>query len=141
MSEVNVDRAMVRRLVEDFWRSLTLFGHNLGAMQTDICGKEAKAKAIDFSRRFEEQIQATAALMQPEQAQAFLKMVEEEDSICFNERQQDYDAFCRRLGINLTSSPAVAPQAAQRRQGLGELAVRTAVRASVWELIWSLFRR
>jgi hypothetical protein len=27
------------------------------------------------------------------------------------------------------------------RMGLGELAVRTAVRATVWELVWSFFRR
>jgi hypothetical protein len=141
MSEVNVDRAMVRRLVEDFWRSLMLFGHNLGATQPNISGEEIKAKAIEFSGSFERQIQATAALMPSEQAQKFLQMVEEEDTICFNERQRDYEAFCRRLGINLTSRPSMAPQAAHRRQGLGELAVRTAVRASVWELAWSLFRR
>lgn len=48
---------------------------------------------LDFTRRSAERYQATAALMSPEQAEVFLQVVEEEDSICFEERQRNPDAF------------------------------------------------
>jgi len=68
-------------------------------------------------------------------------MIDEEDSICFEEHQRDPEAFYRRLCLNLSSNPQPTASVAYRRQGLGELAVRAAVRATVWESIWSLFRR
>jgi len=80
--------------------------------------------------------------------------------------KRDQDAGYRRLGLDpaaidaaIASGDCVAgaragtaimarmgsqpPQAAPRRQrqGIGEMAVRTAVRATIWELIASLFRR
>jgi hypothetical protein len=139
MEDVSVDRATVRRLVEDFWRSLMLLGQHLGA-QPNANPDSIRAAGIDLSKRFWERIDATAALMPREQAEMFKKVVEEEDQICFEDEQRDYDGFCKRLGLNITSLPAPSPTF-YHRQGLGELAVRTAVRATIWELIFSLFRR
>ncbi len=69
-----------------------------------------------------------------------------------NRREQQ--RLYRRLGLEPDavehSSPDVAPVAVAmrqpmaqtyHRQGIGEMAVRTAVRATIWELIRSLFRR
>jgi hypothetical protein len=137
---IDVDRATVRRMVEDFWRSLMLFGRHLGETQPKISRGEAARLTLDFTRRFSEQNEATAALMQPEQAKAFLKMIEEEDSICFEEHQRNPDAFYRRLGLNLTSNPQPPASPVYRRQSIGEMAARTAVRATICELIFSIFR-
>jgi hypothetical protein len=73
-----------------------------------------------------------------------------------NKREQD--RFYRKFGIDPAAVDAfvASPDAAQappipirsqpaaptyHRQGIGEMAVRTAVRATIWELIFSLFRR
>jgi hypothetical protein len=141
ISHEDVDRAAVRHLVEDFWRSLVLLGRHLGETHPTSPPKEFRTAFTDFSRRFEEQNQATAALMPPEQAKMFMQMIEEEDTICFEERQRNPDAFYRRLGLELTSTPPVHPPVIYKRQGIAEMAVRTVVRATIWELIVSLFRR
>jgi hypothetical protein len=145
MPDMTVDRAAVRRMVEDFWRLLLLSGRNLSQLHPTATPQNTSAAqdmARDLSRRFEQRCQATASLMPPEQRKIFLQMIEEEDSICFNELQTNGDALYRRLGIGDTASASPAPTpVAHHRQRLGEMAVRTAVRATVWELIWSLFRR
>ena len=140
-----IDRSTVRRQVEDFWRSLLLRSRQHGEahpkMDRDEAWRLSQELAGNLSRRFEEHNQAAAATMPPDEAQAFLEMIDEEDSICFEEHQRDPDALYRRLCINLSSNPQPTAAVAYRRQGLGRLAVRTAVRATVWESIWSLFRR
>jgi hypothetical protein len=135
------DRATVRLQVEDYWRSLVLYGRHVGATQPNISRDEFTRLSLERYREFNQRNEATAALMPPDQAATFLKMIEEEEAICFEEHQRNPDAFYRRIGLNLTSNPQPAARVTYRRQGLGELAVRTAVRATVWELIWSLFRR
>lgn len=55
-----------------------------------------------------------------------------------NECKYDPINFRKRLG---TPRGCVAQSARYQRQGLGELALRTAVRATVWETIFSIFRR
>jgi hypothetical protein len=142
MDDIIVDRSMVRRLVEDFWRSLVLYDRHLGETQPNLSRDEHMRLSQDFSRRWQERNQATAATMPPEQARMFLRMIDEEDDICFQEHQRNPDAFYRRLGLNLTSDPKPTRQpVVYHRQSFGEMAVRTAVRATIWELIWSLFRR
>jgi hypothetical protein len=137
----DVDRAFVRRVVEDHWRSVVLFWRDVGATQPIISRDEFARLTVERLRQFNERNETTAALMQPKQAATFQKMIEEEDTLCFEEHQRDPDALYRRLGLNLTSNPQPQGRVTYHRQGLGELAVRTAVRATVWELIWSLFRR
>ena len=87
--------------------------------------------------RFDERIQAIAALMQPQQAALFLQTVDEEREILFDEYQRDPEALKHRLGL----SPSVAPALViHHQQTLGEVVARTAVRATVWESIFALFR-
>jgi hypothetical protein len=69
---------------------------------------------------------------------AFTEMVREEYRFLLQELERNPQALFQRLGVNMGRT---ARQRVYRRQGLGELAVRTAVRATVWEMIWSLFRR
>lgn len=101
MPDVTVDRAAARRAVEDFWRSLILFGRHLGETQPNMSPAAKQEQAQDFSRRFQERNQATAALMPSKQAQMFLKIIDEEDAICFEEHRHNKDTFYRRLGLHL----------------------------------------
>jgi hypothetical protein len=136
------DRSSVRRLVEDFWRELILFGFHIGATNRYLTPEELAPMSADLSRRFRERNEATATLMPADQAEAFLQMIDEEDTICFEEHQNNRDAFHRRLGLNFREDQRwVLPQTARyRRQSFGEMAARTAVRATIWESIYSLFR-
>jgi hypothetical protein len=122
-----MDRSIVSGMVEDYWRAY------IPAGQTG--GMEA---ALEISQRFEERVEQTAQLMEPLEAAAFRQAVEAERERLIQEYTADPAAMKLRLGINLGID---APT--QRRRGssgLGELAVRTAVRATVWESIWALFR-
>jgi hypothetical protein len=122
-----MDRGVITAMVEDYWRAY------LPAVQTG--GMEA---ALGVSQRFEQRVEQTAQLMEPVEAAAFLQTVEAERERLIQEYSADPVAMKLRLGINL-GVDAVAPR--QRgSSGLGELAVRTAVRATVWESIWALFR-
>ncbi len=88
--------------------------------------------------RFYERVNATAALMPPVQANEFLKMVEEERDLLLDERDRDPEALRVRLGI--VPAPVIAPSVIYHQQGIPEMAMRTAIRAGIWESIFSLFR-
>ena len=126
MSEsINIDRGAIRAMVEDHWRSF------LAVAQTN---PHLGGQSI---LRFDERIQATAALMQPQQSAVFLQTVDEEREILVNEYQRDPEALKHRLGL----TPSVAPALViHHQQTLGEVVARTAVRATVWESIFALFR-
>lgn len=121
----SIDRDAIRSMVEDFWRSFLAVGRT-----NPVIGQQTVM-------RFEERIKSTAALMPGDQAQVFLKAVDEERETLFNEYNRDPDALKHRLGLPLDATPVVLYQ---QRQGFGEMAVRTAVRATIWESIFSLFR-
>jgi hypothetical protein len=72
--------------------------------------------------------------MPSEQAKTFTQTVEEQRQILFDEYGRNPEALKHRLG--LAGPPAVTYQ----QQGLGEMVVRTAIRATVWESVFSLFR-
>jgi hypothetical protein len=76
--------------------------------------------------------------MPREQGIAFTEAYAEEYLFLEHELERDPEALCQRLGVGMR---APAPAREYRRQGLGEVVVRTAVRATIWELIFSLFRR
>jgi hypothetical protein len=122
---VNIDRAAIRSMVEDHWRSFLA----VAKANPEIGGQSIK----DFEAR----IQATAALMRSEQAQEFIQTVEEEREILFNEYKRDPVALKRRLGLTQQFTQPVIPH---QQQGLGQMAVRTAVRATIWESVFTLFR-
>ena len=113
-------------MVEDFWRSFLAVGRN-----NPTIGQETIF-------RFEERIKSEAALMPNNQAQVFLKAVDEEREILFNEYNLDPGALKHRLGLAPDAAPTVVLP--QQRQGFGEMAARTAVRATIWESVFSLFR-
>ena len=82
-----MDRAAIRAMVEDFWRSFLAV-----ASQNPQIGVESVS-------RFDERMQSTASLMEKEQAENFLRIVEEERELLFNEYQRNPDALKRRLGL------------------------------------------
>jgi hypothetical protein len=136
---VGVNRAAVRQLVEEQFRAVILQGRYNG--EHNVSRDTAIAMALDLNRRQNEQIDAITSLMPAEQATLFRQTVEEEGKLFYDEHQRDPDVSYRRLGLQLTSTPQVQQTIRYQRQGIGEMAVRTAVRAAIWELIVSLFRR
>jgi hypothetical protein len=140
MSDANiiVDRVAIRQMLEDGFQSQLLFQKNYIDTHPRSSRQESIAAGQDFFRRWTERIDATAALMPPEQKSAFMEVVEEEFDFLEQVAERDPNAFSQRLGVNMGKANS---QPVYRGQGLGELAVRTAVRATIWELIWSLFRR
>jgi hypothetical protein len=126
-ADVNVDRAAIRSMVEEFWRAF---------ISVAATNPQIGAQTIE---NFDERIQATASLMVSEQAKMFLQAVEEERDLLFNEYRRNPDALKRRLGLGPVRQPnRVVHQ--HQRQSIGEMAVRTAVRATIWESVISLFR-
>jgi hypothetical protein len=129
MSEsFSIDKAAVRAMVEDFWRSFIAVAKNNAKIGGEII------------EQFEERIQSTAALMPSEQAKLFLDVIDEEREILFNEYKRNPVALKHRLGLLPNATPVASPALVYQRQGLGEIAVRTAVRATIWESVFSLFR-
>jgi hypothetical protein len=123
-----MDRDIVTGMVEDFWRAF------LRAAQTStVAGNEAR-------NNFETRIAQTAAQLPPIEAAAFLQTVEAERERMLAAYSADPAALKKRLGVPLGVDGRGQGYKTSGRQGLGELAVRTAVRATVWESVWGLFR-
>jgi hypothetical protein len=76
--------------------------------------------------------------MVPANAEIFLQAVEGERDLLFQEYKRNPDALKRRLGLAAASQPSLMSHRNQR-QSIGEMAVRTAVRATIWETVISLF--
>jgi len=124
MSEkLRVDRTAIRVMLEDGWRAFM------------TAGRQNLQLAIENKLRSEERIQATAVLMSSEQARAFLQTIEEERAILIAEFDRIQKAFMARLGLLQPRCPVVMYQ----QQSLGEMAVRTAIKATIWESIFTLF--
>ncbi len=134
------DRALARERVEEFWRELIAFGRQVGRTNPNISREGYALLAAERSRKFTERNEALAEQMMPDRGDAFLAMIEEEDNVCFEQHQTDPNAFYRRLSLKLTAETKAPNRGDYQREGLGELAVRTAVRATVWQLVRSLFR-
>jgi hypothetical protein len=119
-------RDEIRQMVEENWRQFL----NFAAAGSKQLGAEVIA-------RFEQKTKQQAATMSHADAKAFLAAVEEERSKIFDEYTSSPQALKARLGVE---APARSASARSHRQGMGEMAVKTAVRASIWAAIWSLFR-
>jgi|ERR1035437_4077673 phosphotransacetylase len=116
-----------KEMVESYWKSFLAF---------------SAEGSIDLAKeclvRFEERIAKHAKAMGND-GKRWMEIIDEQRDLIFDEYTKDPNALKTRLGI----SPA--PQPVQKAihatgQNLGELAVRTAVRATVWESIISIFR-
>ena len=115
-------------IVEDYWR---LF---IGTVQQD--GFAAGQKCTE---RFEDRIAEIANSLGRQEAAEFLKEVEQQRERLLTEYDGDPVKLKRRLGISLgVDAPHTSDN--QIGQGLGDLAVRTAVRATIWETVRALFR-
>lgn len=116
-------------MVEDYWRAV------LPAMQS-----QNLAVAQEIGQRFEQRIQQAAAQLPPIDAAAFLQAVEAEREKILAEYQSNPGALKTRLGVPLGIDAPLKTARPTSGSSLGELAVRTAVRATIWESIWALFR-
>lgn len=116
----------IRSMVEENWRQLLTFGAQ---------GSQAMGAAV--VKRFDEKIERHAATLDTAAAKEFLASVEDERDRLFDEYSSSPDALKKRLGV---SAPAQNGGGHSSRQGMGEMVVKTAVRASIWASIFSLFR-
>ncbi len=124
-----IDTASIREMVEDYWRSFIFIG------------RQNPSAGASLIKRFDERIASMASLMEQEKASLFLAAVEGERERLFTEYERNPSALTARLNIQPVQRHA-APQAAPRRgQDFFGLVARTAVRATVWEVVRSLFRR
>lgn len=124
-----IDKALIREMVEDYWRSFIFMG------------RQNPSAGAGLIKRFDERIASMASLMETEKASLFLAAVETERERLFTEYERNPDALRDRLNIQPIQQQAT-PQATLRRgQGFVGLVAKTAVRATVWEIVRSLFRR
>jgi hypothetical protein len=119
-----LERATVREMVEETWRKFLTFAAS---------GSQALGR--DIILRFDEKVARQAASMSAGDAAIFTNLVEDERNRIFDEYTSSPEALKRRLGVG-----APVETRTHASNDLGNLAVRTAVRATVWETIISLFR-
>lgn len=122
-----VDREEIRAMCEENWRQFLSFA---------AAGSRDLGQQVIL--RFDAKNKARADAMEPDAAKAFLAVVEEEREKIFDEYTSNPDGLKRRLGVTAPAPQVSAPHS--NRQGMGEMVVKTAVRASIWAAIWSLFR-
>ena len=114
-----------RLAVEDHWRNFFTL------MRID------KQKAVEAFQGLDAAINMLAERMPKPDASFFRQTFEVERKKILDEYESNPDALKARLGLNNRVDLSTRTQS---RQDLGELAVRTAVRATVWESIRSMFR-
>ena len=123
--EKTIDRAPVRAMAENYWRAKFAVRH-----------QQSQKQEREMAFQFTDQVNALAASMPADQSQEFQRMMGEERDGLIDEYERDPAAFQRRLGV-----PSAPPVTRYHRQGIGEMAVRTAVRASIWASVFRLFGR
>jgi hypothetical protein len=122
-----IEREIIRLMVEDYWR--VLFLSNFTTEQAmDAYDNEFRQRLKRYGEKFPESVQME-----------IIEIVKTETKIFSDECERD----ARGLRARLCGPQKVEEvhRVSYQRQGIGELAVRTAVRATVWELIFSIFRR
>lgn len=122
----SIDRGEIREICEENWRQFLQFA-----------AEGSRELGQEVILRFDAKNKARAAQMDPDQGAAFLATIEDERAKIFDEYSANPNALKRRLGV-VAGTPRGA--CTSSRQGMGEMAVKTAVRASIWAAIWSLFR-
>ena len=123
------DTLRPRQLVEDHWRAFLL------------AGRQDAAIGARMIEAFEQRVVAQAASMPADKGAAFKAAVESERERLFSEYESSPELLKKRLNISERSAPVSGYSRHSNRQGFGELVVRTAVRATVWEIVRSFFRR
>jgi hypothetical protein len=123
--EMEKIRQSARLTVESHWRNFLFLVHI------------DKQKAFAAIREFERDMNMMYENLAPAQAAIFRQVIEEEREKLSNEYDRNPDALKTRLGLS-NSMPAFRPYG--NRQSMDELIVKTAVRATIWESIWLIFR-
>ena len=123
------DEKFIHELVDDSWRSFLTFA-----------AQGSQALGVACIERLDERSQQIAKTLEATAGMRFLAGVEAERVRIFDEYTKDPDALKRRLGVHAPTVAADQQQRGRSSRSLGELAVRTAVRATVWESISAIFR-
>jgi hypothetical protein len=118
-------RNSARLAAEEHWR------HFLSLVHID------RRKALEAVYGFDATMKEMTQYMPESDASFFRDTIKAEEEKLADEYDRNPDVLKARLGLT-TSAPAFARSSS--RQGLDELAVRTVVRATIWESIWSIFR-
>ncbi|MGN6231477.1 MAG: hypothetical protein ACTHNZ_09965 [Trinickia sp.] len=125
-------------MARDYWR---------GCLEIFATG--GAAAAAIYATKFEEVVARKAAEIEAETGIAglgaqFIAYVQEERERLLQEFERDPAALSRSLDASpLTPAPAPIPAPTQprnQRMSVGEMAVRTAVRATVWTLVRNAIR-
>jgi hypothetical protein len=119
------DDKQCRQMVDDLYRAF---------LPHAFAGEVEKSRSLIMA--FEDKVQKIARELPGGAGQAFLKRLNAHRDNIANEYERDRQALRRRLGVAEMAPPA----AASAGQQLGDLAVRTAVRATVWESVRAFFR-
>ncbi len=118
-------RNSARLAVEDHWRNFLTLVHI------------DKRKAIEAMKSFDATINMLIKDMSEPDASLFRQTFEVEREKILDEYDRNPDALKARLGL---TNQVPTFTRSRNRQGLDELAVRTVVRATVWESVRSVFR-
>ena len=118
-------RNSARLAAEDHWRRFLTLTHI------------DKRKALEAVYSFDATIKEMTQYMPEPDASFFRDTVKAEQEKLADEYDRNPDALKARLGLATSARAFARPSG---RQGLDELAVRTVVRATIWESIWSIFR-
>ena len=124
-----MDRDAIRGMAEDYWRAM------IPLMQA----RDFEA-AQDMGNKFEQRIHSVASALPPIESAAFQQAMDAEREKLIAEYKSDPYALKTRLGVSPVGDEPVTHVRQHRPNDLGNLVVRTAVRATVWETIWALFR-
>ena len=117
-------RNSARLTVEDHWRNFFTLVHI------------DKRKAVETMKSFDDTIKMLTASMPEPDASFFRHTIEAEREKIMDEYERNPDELKARLGLTNQVSSSTR---SQNRQGLGDLAVRTVVRATIWQSIRSIF--
>jgi hypothetical protein len=122
-----IPREECKSMVEDAWRKMLNFA-----------AEGSQALGMQCIQRLEETMAARAAKLDEPGRSIFLNDIDEERGNIFDEYTSDPDALKRRLGVGKHR------HAPSRHYSPGpsvvNIAVNTAVRATVWETVRSMFR-
>jgi hypothetical protein len=121
------DDSHCKQMVDDLYREFLPYA---------FAGDAAKSSHLVMA--FDDKVRKIVSDLPPTEGQAFWERMEGHRERIANEYKRDRLALKRRLG--LSPDPVVTYQRPSAGQQLGDLAVRTAVRATVWESIRSIFR-
>lgn len=125
-----VDRIQIREMVEEFWRSFLAIARS---------NPEIAEQSI-YS--FEKRIHDMAGAMRGGESELFLSAIDKEREKLFNEYEASPAMLKRRLGLVEDDNKIYQQFNANdgvRREGVGEMVVKTALGAAITQIVCSFF--